>query len=80
METQKTDYICTVLINIVANISHLFLAYGDHGIVFTAIAAQVDEDYQNIVSIPSTPMEIDNKMDTYPGFNFGVSMISFGWS
>lgn len=52
------------------------LAYGDHGIVFTAIAAQVDEDYQNIVSVPTTPMEIDNKMEKYPGFNFGVSMIS----
>lgn len=46
-------------------------AYGDHGIVFTAGAAKVDEDYQNIVSVPSTPTDIDNKTEQYPGFNFG---------
>ncbi|XP_053401558.1 low-density lipoprotein receptor-related protein 6-like [Mercenaria mercenaria] len=46
-------------------------AYGDHGIVYTARAVKVDEEYQNIVSVPSTPLEIDNTTEEYPGLNFG---------
>lgn len=51
-------------------------AYGDHSIVFTALPAEIDEDYQNIVSVPSLPTDINNSTKDYPGFNFGVRFMN----
>ncbi|KAL4234438.1 Transcription activator BRG1 [Mactra antiquata] len=50
--------------------------YGDYGIVFTGLPAEIDEEYQNIISVPNMPIDIENTTEHYPGFNFGLA---FDW-
>ena len=47
--------------------------YGDHGFVLTGYPSIVDDSYQHVISIPTSPTKMANYSGDYPGFNLGVS-------